>query len=116
MENLKTTPLHERHIEAGASMSPFGGFDMPIEYEGIVAEHEAVRRHVGVFDVSHMGEVAVSGPEAMRFVNYIFTNDVAALPVVADGIRNVAGLLLQGHQPRVLQKSYLHFGGLDVND
>lgn len=81
MENLKTTPLHERHIEAGASMSPFGGFDMPIEYEGIVAEHEAVRRHVGVFDVSHMGEVAVSGPEAMRFVNYIFTNDVAALPV-----------------------------------
>lgn len=80
MENLKKTPLHSRHIEAGAQMSPFGGFDMPIEYEGIVAEHEAVRNHVGVFDVSHMGEVLVTGAEAVRFVNYIFTNDVAAMP------------------------------------
>lgn len=80
MENLKETALHNRHIEAGAKMSPFGGFDMPIEYEGIVAEHEAVRRHAGVFDVSHMGEVIVSGLEAARFVNYIFTNDVSSLP------------------------------------
>lgn len=79
MENLKTTPLHSRHIEAGAVMSPFGGFDMPIEYAGIVEEHEAVRRRVGMFDVSHMGEVTVEGPDAERFVNYIFTNDVSRL-------------------------------------
>lgn len=80
MENLKTTPLHRRHIEAGAKMSPFGGFDMPIEYAGIVPEHEAVRGDVGMFDVSHMGEVVVEGPEATRFVNYIFTNDITDLP------------------------------------
>lgn len=79
MENLKTTPLHSRHIEAGAVMSPFGGFDMPIEYAGIVEEHEAVRRRVGMFDVSHMGEVTVEGPDAERFVNHIFTNDVSRL-------------------------------------
>ena len=64
MENLKKTALHQRHLEAGAKMSPFGGFDMPIEYEGIVAEHEAVRSRAGMFDVSHMGEVIISGPEA----------------------------------------------------
>jgi len=81
MENLKKTALYERHIEAGAKMSPFGGFDMPIEYDGIVQEHEAVRSHAGVFDVSHMGEIFVEGPEAVRFVNYIFTNDVSELPV-----------------------------------
>lgn len=79
MENLKTTPLHSRHIEAGAVMSPFGGFDMPIEYAGIVEEHEAVRRRVGMFDVSHMGEVTVEGSDAERFVNHIFTNDVSRL-------------------------------------
>lgn len=79
MENLKKTPLHSRHVEAAAKMSPFGGFDMPIEYDGIVEEHLAVRKHVGMFDVSHMGEVYISGSEATRFVNYIFTNDVATL-------------------------------------
>lgn len=79
MENLKTTPLHSRHIEAGAVMSPFGGFDMPIEYAGIVEEHEAVRRRVGMFDVSHMGEVTVEGSDAELFVNHIFTNDVSRL-------------------------------------
>lgn len=62
-------------------MSPFGGFDMPIEYAGIVEEHEAVRGRAGVFDVSHMGEVCVEGPEAERFVNHIFTNDVRRLAI-----------------------------------
>ena len=81
MENLKKTPLYDRHIEAGAKMSPFGGFDMPIEYSDIVSEHEAVRKQVGVFDVSHMGEVLVAGAEAVRFVNYIFTNDVSNLTI-----------------------------------
>ena len=57
-------------------MSPFGGFDMPIQYKGITEEHNAVREACGVFDVSHMGEVIVTGADATRFVNYIFSNDV----------------------------------------
>jgi aminomethyltransferase len=63
----------------GALMSPFAGFDMPIEYAGIVAEHNAVRNHVGVFDVSHMGEVLITGADAQKFVNHIFTNNVTTL-------------------------------------
>lgn len=77
MENeIKKTCLHDLHVALGAQMSPFGGFDMPIQYKGIVEEHRAVRNACGVFDVSHMGEVEVTGPDAERFVNHIFTNDV----------------------------------------
>jgi aminomethyltransferase len=65
----------------GALMSPFGGFIMPIQYAGIAPEHMAVREHVGLFDVSHMGEVTVRGHEAERYVQHIFTNDVAGAPV-----------------------------------
>ncbi|MDE5554259.1 MAG: glycine cleavage system aminomethyltransferase GcvT [Muribaculaceae bacterium] len=79
-EDLKKTCLHDLHTGLGALMSPFGGFDMPIQYDGIEQEHQAVRNNCGVFDVSHMGEVAVSGPDAERFVNHIFTNDVTGLP------------------------------------
>ena len=83
MENqIKTTCLHDEHLALGATMSPFAGFDMPIEYKGIVEEHNAVRGNVGVFDVSHMGEVRVTGPDAAKFVNHIFTNDVRT---AADG-------------------------------
>lgn len=78
-ENLKKTCLHDLHTGLGALMSPFGGFDMPIQYAGIEEEHRAVRNDCGVFDVSHMGEVAVSGPDAERFVNHIFTNDVTGM-------------------------------------
>ena len=83
-KEIKKTCLNSRHREQGATMVEFGGYDMPIEYPGggIVGEHNAVRNGVGVFDVSHMGEVLVTGPEAMEFVNYIFTNDVRTL---ADG-------------------------------
>lgn len=73
---MKSTCLHDKHVALGALMTPFGGFDMPIQYKGIVEEHNAVRGKVGVFDVSHMGEVEITGPEAEKFVNYIFTNDV----------------------------------------
>ena len=76
---MKKTCLHPNHTSQGALMSPFGGFDMPISYEGIEAEHRAVRETVGVFDVSHMGEVLVTGPQATLFVNYIFTGDVSPL-------------------------------------
>jgi len=72
MEDLKKTCLHDRHVALGAQMSPFGGFDMPIQYKGIIEEHNAVREACGVFDVSHMGEVFVTGPQAEKFVNYIF--------------------------------------------
>lgn len=77
---IKETCLHSRHVDLGALMSPFGGFDMPIQYAGIVDEHNAVRTNVGVFDVSHMGEVLISGPEAEKFVNYIFSNDLTGAP------------------------------------
>ena len=73
---MKETCLHDKHVALGALMSPFGGFDMPIQYSGIIDEHNAVRQHVGMFDVSHMGEVRITGPEAEKYVNYIFTNDV----------------------------------------
>ena len=77
--NLKKTCLHDLHVELGAKMSPFGGFDMPIQYSGIIDEHNAVRQAAGVFDVSHMGEIFVSGPDAEAFVNHIFTNDVRGM-------------------------------------
>ena len=72
----KRTCLYDKHVALGAQVSPFGGFDMPIQYTGIVDEHQAVRQACGVFDVSHMGEVLVTGREAQRYVNHIFTNDV----------------------------------------
>lgn len=78
-EQLKTTCLHDLHLELGAKMSPFAGFDMPIQYSGIIDEHNAVRTGAGVFDVSHMGEIFVSGPDAERFVNHVFTNDVSPM-------------------------------------
>ena len=75
MENKKTC-LYDKHVALGALISPFGGFDMPIQYTNIIDEHQAVRQHCGVFDVSHMGEVLVSGKDAERYVNHVFTNDV----------------------------------------
>lgn len=81
MENEKRTCLYDKHVALGAQMSPFGGFVMPIQYKGIVEEHNAVRHGCGVFDVSHMGEVSVTGADAEKFVNHIFTNDVTAGPV-----------------------------------
>jgi len=79
MEN-KRTCLYDRHVKAGALISPFAGFDMPIQYSDIASEHNAVRTDCGVFDVSHMGEVWVTGPDAERYVQHIFTNDVAGAP------------------------------------
>ena len=78
-EPLQLTCLHQRHIALGAKMSPFAGFDMPIQYGSIITEHLAVREKAGIFDVSHMGEIFVHGPEAEAFVNHIFTNEVRGL-------------------------------------
>ena len=76
----KKTCLYDKHVSLGALMSPFGGFIMPIQYSNITDEHNAVRQHCGVFDVSHMGEVRITGKDAERYVNHIFTNDVTGAP------------------------------------
>jgi aminomethyltransferase len=79
---LKRTPFYDIHVAAGAKMVAFAGFEMPIQYpQGITAEHNAVRTGCGVFDVSHMGEFIVRGPQAVEFVNHVTSNDVAALAV-----------------------------------
>jgi aminomethyltransferase len=76
---LGRTPLYDAHVELGARMGPFGGFEMPIQYAGILEEHRAVREAAGLFDVSHMGEVRVTGPQAFDFVQRLVTNDAASL-------------------------------------
>jgi aminomethyltransferase len=81
-EALQRTPLHDRHVAAGARLVPFAGWEMPVQYEGIRAEHEAVRERAGVFDVSHMGEIETSGPDAEAFLQRVLSNDVTKL---ADG-------------------------------
>src|SRR5437867_12938897 len=65
---LKRTPLRDVHVKAGARMVPFGGWEMPVQYTGIVDEHRAVRRAVGLFDISHMGEFEIDGPDALAIV------------------------------------------------
>ena len=79
----KRTCLYDKHVSLGATIVSFGGFDMPLLYKnaGITAEHMAVRDQVGLFDVSHMGEVTVKGKDAERYVQHIFTNDIAGAPV-----------------------------------
>jgi len=78
---LKRTPLHAAHVRLGARMIPFGGWDMPVQYSGIVEEHRAVRNAVGCFDVSHMGEFEFRGPDAARALQRLTTNDVSSLEV-----------------------------------
>ena len=66
--SLKPTPLHARHVASGARMVPYAGWEMPVEYPGISAEHLAVRTRAGVFDVSHMGEIEIAGKDALKAV------------------------------------------------
>lgn len=82
MTELRKTPLHEEHRRLGARLVPFAGWEMPVQYRGITAEHEAVRLRAGLFDVSHMGELWIRGPGAAARVRELVTNDVAGL---ADG-------------------------------
>jgi aminomethyltransferase len=76
---LLRTPLHATHLRLGARMMPFSGWDMPVQYAGILAEHAAVRSRAGLFDISHMGRVYVHGPEALAYLQNVTVNDVAAL-------------------------------------
>src|SRR3954454_17744282 len=78
-ETLKRTPLHDRHAAAGARLVPFAGWEMPVQYAGIREEHVAVRTKVGVFDVSHMGEIETRGPDAEAFLQRILSNDVSKI-------------------------------------
>jgi aminomethyltransferase len=75
------TPLYEQHLALGAKLVPFAGWEMPVTYEGIREEHSAVRRHVGMFDVSHMGEVEVEGHDALAFLQRVLSNDVARIEI-----------------------------------
>src|SRR4029079_16859493 len=75
-QTLLTTPLHDRHVALGARMVPFAGWEMPVQYEGVIPEHRAVRTDCGVFDVSHMGELEVEGPRAHELLQGLLSNDL----------------------------------------
>lgn len=89
---LKATPLNATHRKMGAKMVDFGGWDMPVQYSGILYEHKAVREAVGLFDVSHMGEIEVTGPEALALVEHVSTNAAAKLKI---GQAHYSGLLYE---------------------
>src|SRR3989440_7352568 len=76
---LKRTPLYEQHRKLGARLVEFGGWEMPVQYSGIIEEHQAVRTRAGLFDVSHMGEFKVEGSDALPFLQYLVPNDVSRL-------------------------------------
>ena len=77
----KRTPLHDRHVAHGARMVSFAGWDMPVQYSGLIDEHMAVRKRAGLFDVSHMGEARVRGAQACDFLQYLTCNNVATLKI-----------------------------------
>jgi aminomethyltransferase len=85
---LKSTPLYEEHRRAGAKIVPFGGWLMPVMYSGINDEHQAVRNNVGVFDISHMGQLIASGARAAEWLNRMLTNNVDKLEVRAANTRS----------------------------
>src|SRR6478672_55955 len=78
---LRRTPLFERHRAAGAKLVDFAGWEMPVQYEGVRQEHIAVRRGCGIFDVSHMGEIETSGPQALELLQLLLSNDVSRMPI-----------------------------------
>jgi aminomethyltransferase len=81
-ETLRRTALYDRHVAEGAKLVPFAGWEMPVQYpEGIRAEHQIVRSHAGIFDVSHMGEIETTGPQAEEFLQHILSNDVAKIAI-----------------------------------
>lgn len=77
--SLKRTPLYDAHLALGGKMVPFAGWELPVQYRGVVAEHQAVRERAGLFDVSHMGEILVTGPEAEKALQYLTCNDLRKL-------------------------------------
>src|SRR5437763_530376 len=78
-QTLLRSPLHDRHVALGARMVPFAGWEMPVQYAGVIQEHRAVRTDAGVFDVSHMGELEVEGPRALELLQSLLSNDLDRL-------------------------------------
>lgn len=78
-DELNRTPLFDRHVALGARLVPFAGYEMPVQYTGIIAEHNAVRNQAGLFDIGHMGQVTVDGPGALAYLQYLTPNDVSKL-------------------------------------
>src|SRR5579885_2370680 len=76
VQTLRRTPLHAQHVALGARMVPFAGWEMPVQYDGVIPEHRAVREDCGVFDVSHMGEFEVEGPRAKKLLQSLLSNDL----------------------------------------
>src|SRR3954469_18928551 len=79
MQTLLRTPLYDRHLALGARMVPFAGWEMPVQYDGVIPEHLAVRSDAGAFDVSHMGELEVEGPRAEGLLQRTLSNDVGRI-------------------------------------
>src|SRR6056300_1947150 len=108
---MNLLPLHTQHVALGAKMGPFAGFEMPLTYKGVTAEHLCVREHVGVFDVSHMGEFMVSGPAATALLLHTTSNNVAALAIgdaqYAYMPNNEGGVVDDLLIYRLAEKSYL---------
>src|SRR4051812_43389769 len=80
-QTLDRTPLYDRHVAAGARMVPFAGWEMPVQYAGVIPEHRAVREDCGVFDVSHMGELEIEGVHAEQLLQGLLSNDLAKVGV-----------------------------------
>ena len=78
---LNQTPLYDAHLKYGGKVIDFGGWALPVQYSGIIEEHEAVRNNAGLFDVSHMGEVMVEGKDAESYINYLVSNDVTKVKI-----------------------------------
>src|ERR1043166_8728897 len=89
---LRVTPLNSVHRNSGAKMVDFGGWDMPVQYSGLIDEHNTVRNAVGMFDVSHMGEIEIRGPEAAKLTEFATTNHVSKLKI---GQAHYSGLLYE---------------------
>src|SRR3982075_1884165 len=89
---LRATPLNDIHRSMGAKMVDFGGWDMPVQYSGVIEEHNTVRNAVGLFDVSHMGEIEIRGPEAIKLADHVSTNAVTRLK---QGQAQYSGLLYE---------------------
>src|SRR5512141_2007438 len=81
VQTLRRTPLYDRHVALGARMVPFAGWEMPVQYEGVIPEHMAVRTDSGVFDVSHMGELEVEGVHALDLLQGLLSNDLSKVDV-----------------------------------
>ena len=107
---LRTVPLKDVHKNLGARMVPFSGWEMPVQYEGIISEHQCVRNTAGLFDVSHMGRWEIRGRDAVAFVNYISINNVAILEDLGRRLDHIVFLRI------FWEASHRHYVSLRLRD